>query len=90
MIPDRENSDGAAVPETSAPAAPVKATAQGGLWGRARSLCSSCRQVFGIPDYERYLAHAALWHPGAPVLSRRDFFAQALERKYGNGGARCC
>jgi uncharacterized short protein YbdD (DUF466 family) len=88
MIPERENGDGAAVLETPAPAAPVKAT--GGLWGRARSLCSSCRQVFGIPDYERYLAHAALWHAGAPVLSRRDFFAQALERKYGNGGARCC
>ena len=48
-----------------------------------------CRQVFGIPDYEAYLAHAAARHPGVPVLSRRDFFAQAIE-KYGKNGPRCC
>lgn len=57
---------------------------------RARGLRQVCRQVFGIPDYERYLAHAAARHPGAPVLSRRDFCAQAIERKYGKSGPRCC
>ena len=66
-------------------------TAERGLRERAISLCSACRQVFGIPDYERYLAHAAVWHPGKPVLARREFFAQAIDRRYGNGsGARCC
>jgi len=25
-----------------------------------------------------------------PVLSRRDFFAQAIDRKYGKNGPRCC
>ena len=30
--------------------------------GRARGIGQICRQLFGIPDYERYLAHAA----GAP------------------------
>lgn len=49
-----------------------------------------CRQLFGIPDYERYLAHAAERHPGAPVLSRREFCAEAIERKYGKRGPRCC
>jgi uncharacterized short protein YbdD (DUF466 family) len=88
MSAELENGRGAAVLET--PATPVEAAAQGGLRERARSLCSACRQVFGIPDYERYLAHAAVWHAGAPVLTRRDFFAQAIERKYGKGGARCC
>ena len=88
MSAERKNGDGAAVLET--PTAPVKATSRGGLWGHARNLCSACRQVFGIPDYDRYLAHAAVWHPGAPVLTPRDFFAQAIERKYGKGGARCC
>ena len=43
-----------------------------------------------MPDYERYLRHAAERHPGAPVLTRSDFFVQAIERKYGKGGARCC
>ena len=68
------------------PEAPDK----GRLRQRARSLCSACRQVFGIPDYERYLAHAAERHPGAEVLTRDDFFRQAIERKYNKAGPRCC
>ena len=60
------------------------------LLERARALRKAYLQVFGIPDYERYLAHAAEHHPGAPVLSRRDFCAQAIERKYGKSGPRCC
>ncbi len=48
-------------------------------------------QVFGIPDYERYLAHRAAHHPGEAVLTRREFCAQAIDRKYcSGGGARCC
>ncbi len=58
--------------------------------GRAHGIRQICRQLFGIPDYERYLAHAAEHHPDAPVLSRRDFCAQAIERKYGKSGPRCC
>jgi uncharacterized short protein YbdD (DUF466 family) len=70
--------------------AAARSTRSAGLLDRMRDARSVCRQMFGIPDYERYLAHAAEHHPGAPVLSRRDFCAQAIERKYGNGGARCC
>ena len=47
-------------------------------------------QVFGIPDYERYLAHMASDHPSEPVLSRREFCARAIDRKYGRNGPRCC
>jgi uncharacterized short protein YbdD (DUF466 family) len=54
--------------------------AERSLGRRWQSLCSACRQVFGMPDYERYLEHAAQLHPGAPVLSRR----------YGQGVGRCC
>jgi len=61
-----------------------------GLRLRMRGFCSACRQVFGMPDYERYLAHAAQRHPGAPVLSRGEFCAREIERRYGQGGARCC
>jgi len=55
-----------------------------------REVRQVCRQVFGIPDYERYLAHVALRHPDQPVLSRRAFCAQAIEHKYGKSGPRCC
>ena len=71
--------------------AAAESDASPGLRDRVRYLCAACRQVFGMPDYERYLTHAAARHPGGPVLTRGDFFAQAIERKYGNGnGARCC
>ena len=63
---------------------------EAGLGPRWRGLCSACRQVFGMPDYECYLVHAARRHPGAPVLTRGEFCAREIERKYGRGGMRCC
>jgi uncharacterized short protein YbdD (DUF466 family) len=60
------------------------------LRARLRAVCGACRQVFGIPDYERYLAHAAARHPEAPVLTRDEYCRRAIERRYGNGGMRCC
>ena len=56
----------------------------------ARAVRQGARQIFGIPDYERYLAHCAEHHPGEPVLSRREFFARAIDRKYCKSGPRCC
>ena len=63
---------------------------ENGFRGRLRAVSRACRQVFGIPDYERYLEHMAEHHPGAPVLSREEFSARAIDRKYGKGGQRCC
>ena len=60
------------------------------LEGVLRSVRQGARQIFGIPDYERYLAHCAEHHPGEPVLSKREFFAQAIDRKYCKSGPRCC
>ena len=72
-------------PEDSAGTAPGAR-----LEGILRSMRQSARQVFGIPDYERYLAHCAEHHPGEPVLSKREFFTQAIDRKYCKSGPRCC
>jgi len=60
------------------------------LRDRLRVVRQACRQVFGIPDYERYLAHMAAHHAGEPMLSRREFFARSIDRKYGKSGPRCC
>ena len=76
--------DGGASPAPLVPDAPAERGA------RLRAWCSACRQVFGMPDYERYLAHAALRHPGAPVLTRAEHSAREIERRYGAGGMRCC
>ena len=72
----------------------VRATADAPTAGRLRHgiavLRQACRQIVGIPDYERYLAHMAEHHPGEPVLPREEYFARAIDRKYGSSGPRCC
>ena len=77
--------------------APAQPTADGAgaspgarLEGILRSIRRNARQVFGIPDYERYLAHCAAHHPGEPVMSKREFFKRAIDRKYCKSGPRCC
>ena len=86
--PDRAgNSAAAAGREVGGMSATARrATARPGCAPRWRGLCSACRQVFGMPDYERYLAHAAWRHPGAPVLTRGEFFAR--ESSASTGGRR--
>jgi len=50
----------------------------------------ACRQLFGIPDYDRYLAHVRANHPDEPILSEREFHALAIDRRYGGMSPRCC
>ncbi len=56
----------------------------------ARTMRGVCTQMFGIPDYERYIGHMALRHPSEPLLSRREFFIWSIDRKYCRNGPRCC
>jgi uncharacterized short protein YbdD (DUF466 family) len=60
------------------------------LSGIARTLHRAYLQMFGIPDYERYVLHMASHHPGDPLLTRREFCARAIDRKYARSGPRCC
>ena len=48
------------------------------------------RRVIGVPDYEVYVSHARRCHPGAPVMTREAFAADALARRYNQPGNRCC
>lgn len=70
--------------DSSAPTLPARLTAA------LRGTRQAYLQVFGIPDYERYLSHMASAHPGEPPLSRREFCARAIDRKYSRNGPRCC
>jgi uncharacterized short protein YbdD (DUF466 family) len=60
------------------------------LLSMTRTMRQAYLQLFGIPDYERYAEHMAARHPGVPLLSRREFCAQAIDRKYARNGPRCC
>jgi uncharacterized short protein YbdD (DUF466 family) len=75
-------------PATSAEQGAVPAPAS---WrARLRLVRQACRQVFGIPDFERYCAHLKAKHPGAPLPSEREFHAMAIDRRYGAARPRCC
>ena len=58
-----------------------------GAGSRAREIW---RGVFGIPDYDAYLAHFRATHPGESPLDRGAFLAWALERRHAGRGPRCC
>jgi len=47
------------------------------------------RHLSGDDAYERYRAHQTLRHPGAPLMSRREFCADESHRKW-SGISRCC
>jgi uncharacterized short protein YbdD (DUF466 family) len=71
-------------------ARPVAAAPGTRLSGITRTIRQAYLQLFGIPDYERYVEHMALHHPGTRLLSRREFCAWAIDRKYARKLPRCC
>jgi uncharacterized short protein YbdD (DUF466 family) len=48
------------------------------------------RQIIGVPDYERYVAHLAEAHPGCEPISRDAFMRERLEARYNRPGSKCC
>ncbi len=65
-----------------------------GAFARLRTFgergCEVWRGVFGIPDYDAYLAHMRANHPDQTPLGRGEFLAWALDRRYAGRGPRCC
>lgn len=47
--------------------------------------------LVGLSSYEKYLEHMKRIHPNKDVLSRGQFFKEAIDRKYNTGGfKKCC
>jgi uncharacterized short protein YbdD (DUF466 family) len=57
---------------------------------RAAGIARTLRAVIGVPDYERYLEHCRARHPDLRPMTRDQFAADLLERKYSRPGTRCC
>ena len=55
-----------------------------------RDTANVIRRVIGVPDYDRYVAHARAHHPDACVMSRDEFMRQRQADRYSKPGARCC
>jgi uncharacterized short protein YbdD (DUF466 family) len=65
-----------------------------GVFARVRTLGDRGREawrgVFGVPDYDAYLAHFRALHAGEEPMDRGAFLAWALERRHAGSGPRCC
>jgi uncharacterized short protein YbdD (DUF466 family) len=48
------------------------------------------RRVIGVPDYDRYLAHAREYHPATEPLTREQFISACMHARYDQPGSRCC
>ena len=40
------------------------------------------RLMVGIPDYETYVQHRRMAHPGKPVMSYEEFYLNRLNARY--------
>ena len=48
------------------------------------------REAAGENAYDRYVEHRRHEHPGAPVMSRRDFERRRQDAREARPQARCC
>jgi uncharacterized short protein YbdD (DUF466 family) len=48
------------------------------------------KQIIGVPDYERYVAHLRAAHPECEPLPRDAFMRERLEARYNRPGSKCC
>jgi uncharacterized short protein YbdD (DUF466 family) len=51
---------------------------------------ATIRRTAGMPDYAAYTAHRLRVHPGDPVPSEREYFAQFVAARYSDSPTRCC
>jgi uncharacterized short protein YbdD (DUF466 family) len=51
----------------------------------------AARLMVGVPDYETYVEHRRVRHPGEPVMTYEEFFRERQDARYGKGKMnRCC
>ncbi len=57
-----------------------------------RYLGQSMRLMCGLPEYDTYVAHREVTHPGEPMMTYEEFFRERQEARYGGAGKRggCC
>jgi uncharacterized short protein YbdD (DUF466 family) len=51
---------------------------------------ATARAVFGLPDYNAYLAHLAQAHPGVTPPDKAVFFRVRQAARFTGGGFKCC
>lgn len=46
--------------------------------------------LVGMPSYDKYVEYMQKFHPNETPQTQREFFKEALEKKYGAGSSKCC
>lgn len=47
--------------------------------------------LVGLPSYEKYLEYHKKYHPNCTPKTRKEFFLDSQEKRYGaNGSKKCC
>ncbi|PKU24314.1 YbdD/YjiX family protein [Telmatospirillum siberiense] len=46
--------------------------------------------MIGVPDYDVYVEHRKITHPGEPIMSYEEFFRERQENRYSLRVGRCC
>jgi uncharacterized short protein YbdD (DUF466 family) len=62
----------------------------GTLAQAGRYLGQSMRLMVGLPDYDNYLAHMELTHPGQAPMSYEEFFRERQQARYGSSNRPSC
>ncbi|MEP6508653.1 MAG: YbdD/YjiX family protein [Gemmatimonadales bacterium] len=57
---------------------------------RLAGIARAMRAVLGAPDYERYVEHVMVSHPGHEPMSRDQFVRDRMDNRYSRPGSRCC
>ena len=55
-----------------------------------KRLRETAHLMVGLPDYDRYVAHRQVRHPGEAVMSRAEFVSERLANRYDGKTGRCC
>jgi uncharacterized short protein YbdD (DUF466 family) len=53
----------------------------------------AARLMVGVPDYDTYVQHRKVTHPGLAVMTYEEFFVERQEARYAVGKGRfrgCC
>ena len=48
------------------------------------------RRISGMPDYRAYMEHVRRCYPDTPIMTEREYYAEYINRRYGEGSSRCC
>ncbi|PAF46824.1 hypothetical protein BKH46_06315 [Helicobacter sp. 12S02634-8] len=65
-----------------------------GVWGKVTYFYRRQERFWhllvGLPSYDRYLEHMAKNHPDKIPKTRKEFFIEVQEARYGSNGTKKC